>query len=252
MRGLWQPVADHCAALGARFRFFTLGKWHGYKAGALNFALEQTAADAEIIGVVDSDYIVRRDWLRSLAPYLERNEVAFVQAPQDHREREGERFKEMINWEFAGFFRIGMVNRNASIQHGTMTLIRKSALADMQGWSEGCICEDAELGLRLLAQGYDSVYVNEVFGKGLTPHSYAGYKGQRFRWAYGAVQILKGHWHALWSGRDTQLTRGQRYHFLTGWLPWFSDGLHVVFTGAALFWTIGLLAAPRYFDFPLW
>src|SRR3569832_286972 len=252
---LWQPVADHCAVLGARFRFFTLGKWHGYKAGALNFALEQTAHDATIIGVVDSDYIVRRDWLRSLSLYFERNEVAFVQAPQDHREWEGDRFKEMINWEFAGFFHIGMVHRNeriAIIQHGTMTLIRKSALADMQGWSEWCICEDAELGLRLLAQGYESVYVNEVFGKGLTPHSYAGYKGQRFRWAYGAVQILKGHWHALWSGRDTQLTRGQRYHFLTGWLPWFSDGLHVVFTGAALFWTIGLLAAPRYFDFPLW
>lgn len=252
---MWQPVADHCAKLGAHVRFFTLGKWKGYKAGALNFALEQTAADAKIIGVVDSDYIVRRDWLRSLAPYFERDEVAFVQAPQDHREWEGDRFKEMINWEFAGFFHIGMVHRNernAIIQHGTMTLIRKSALVEMRGWSEWCICEDAELGLRLLAQGYESVYVNEVFGKGLTPHSYAGYKGQRFRWAYGAVQILKGHWRDLWSGRGTQLTRGQRYHFLTGWLPWFSDGLHVIFTAAALFWTVGLLVSPRYFEFPLW
>src|SRR3569832_349145 len=175
MRGLWQPVADHCAALGARFRFFTLGKWHGYKAGALNFALEQTAADAEIIGVVDSDYIVRRDWLRSRAPYFERNEVAFVQAPQDHREWEGERFKEMINWEFAGFFHIGMVHRNernAIIQHGTMTLIRKYALADMQGWSEWCICEVAELVLRLLAQGYESVGGGGGGGGGRAPRAY--------------------------------------------------------------------------------
>lgn len=60
---LWQPVADHCVTLGARFRFFTLGKWPGYKAGALNFALQQTAADAEIAGLADSDYVVRRDWL---------------------------------------------------------------------------------------------------------------------------------------------------------------------------------------------
>ena len=252
---LWQPVADHCAALGPRFRFFTLGKWHGFKAGALNFALQQTAADAEIIGVVDSDYLVRRDWLKSLAPHFERREVAFVQAPQDHRGWEGDRFKEMINWEYAGFFHIGMVHRNernAIIQHGTMTLIRKSALHEMQGWSEWCICEDAELGLRLLAQGYESVYVNEVFGKGLTPHSYAGYKGQRFRWAYGAVQILKAHWRTLWSGRNSKLSTGQRYHFLSGWLPWFSDGLHVVFTLAALLWTLGLLVLPGHFDFPLW
>lgn len=253
--GLWQPVADHCAHLGPRFRFFTLGKWQGFKAGALNFALGQTATDAEIVGVVDSDYVVRRDWLKSVAPYFARHEVALVQAPQDHRGWENDRFKEMINWEYAGFFHIGMVHRNernAIIQHGTMTLIRKSALHEMQGWSEWCICEDAELGLRLLARGYESVYVNEIFGQGLTPHSYAGYKGQRFRWAYGAVQILKRHWTLLWSGGGTRLSIGQRYHFLTGWLPWFTDGMHVIFTASALFWTVGLLAFPAYFDFPLW
>ncbi len=252
---VWQPVADYCAQLGPRFRFFSLGKWPGFKAGALNFALQETAADAQIIGVVDSDYIVRRDWLRSLTPYFERAQVAFVQAPQDHREWEGDRFKEMMNWEYAGFFHIGMVHRNerdAIIQHGTMTLIRRAALEEMNGWSEWCICEDAELGLRLYQQGYESVYVNEVFGKGLTPHSYAGYKGQRFRWTYGAVQIIKHHWRSLWSAKASKLTAGQRYHFLTGWLPWFADGLHVIFTAAAMFWTVGLLLAPSYFEFPLW
>ncbi len=252
---VWRPVAEYCAELGPRFRFFSLGQWPGYKAGALNFALKETAADAAIIGVVDSDYLVRRDWLRSLVPYFEREPVAFVQAPQDHREWEGDRFKEMINWEYAGFFHIGMVHRNernAIIQHGTMTLIRRTALEELNGWSEWCICEDAELGLRLFERGYESVYVNEVFGKGLTPHSYAGYKGQRFRWAYGAVQILKHHSRQLWSGKDSQLTAGQRYHFLSGWLPWFSDGLHVVFTAAAMFWTLGLLLAPAHVQFPLW
>lgn len=252
---LWQPVADHCVTLGTRFRFFTLGKWPGYKAGALNFALQQTAADAEFVALVDSDYLVRRDWLRSLVPYFARAEVALVQAPQDHRGWDGDRFKEMINWEYAGFFHIGMVHRNernAIIQHGTMSLIRKAAIDELGGWSEWCICEDAELGLRLLAQGHESIYVNEAYGHGLTPHSYAGYKGQRFRWAYGAVQILKRHWQVLWTGHGTQLGVGQRYHFLSGWLPWFGDGLHIVFTAAALFWTIGLLALPAYFDFPLW
>ncbi len=250
----WQPVAAHCRALGPRFRFFTLGQWPGFKAGALNFALGQTAADAEVVAVVDADYIVERDWLARLAPYFADPAVGFVQAPQDHRDWAHDRFQELCNFEYAGFFHIGMVHRNerdAIIQHGTMTMIRRAALARLGGWAEWCICEDAELGLRLLAEGYRSVYVNHVFGRGLTAQSFAGYKGQRYRWAYGAVQILKHHWRSLLPGGGSTLSAGQRYHFLTGWTPWFADGLQLLFTVAALFWTIGLLASPRNFEFPI-
>ena len=67
---LWEPVAEHCARLGPRFRFFHLGKWPGFKAGALNFALRETAPDAEVIGVLDSDYMVSPDWLRCMVPHF--------------------------------------------------------------------------------------------------------------------------------------------------------------------------------------
>jgi exo-beta-1,3-glucanase (GH17 family)/cellulose synthase/poly-beta-1,6-N-acetylglucosamine synthase-like glycosyltransferase len=253
---LWRPVEAWCAAAGPKFKFFHLPNWPGFKSGALNFALRETDPAAEIVGVLDSDYVVRPDWLRSLVPYFRRPEVNFVQAPQDHREWAGSAFKEMINWEYAGFFHIGMVHRNernAIIQHGTMTLIRRSALQDqLGGWAEWCICEDAELGLRLLQLGGESVYVQEVFGRGLTPDSFAGYKRQRFRWVYGAVQIVRRHWRALLTPKSQGgLTFAQRYHFVTGWLPWIADLMHVVFTVGALAWTIGLVAWPKRFDFPL-
>jgi exo-beta-1,3-glucanase (GH17 family)/cellulose synthase/poly-beta-1,6-N-acetylglucosamine synthase-like glycosyltransferase len=250
----WRPVEAHCRDLGSRFRFFTLGKWPGFKAGALNFGLRETAPDAEVVAVVDADYVVERDWLASLAPYFADEKVGFVQAPQDHRDWAGDRFQEMCNFEYTGFFHIGMVHRNerdAIIQHGTMTLIRRKALASLGGWAEWCICEDAELGLRLLTNGYQSVYVNHVFGRGLTAQSFAGYKGQRYRWAYGAVQILKHYWRELLPWAKSRLSLGQRYHFLTGWGPWFADGLQLLFTVAALFWTVGLLASPRHFEFPI-
>ena len=57
---LWRPVEAHCARLGVRFRFFHLPDWPGFKAGALNFALRETDARAEVIGVVDADYAVDR------------------------------------------------------------------------------------------------------------------------------------------------------------------------------------------------
>ena len=250
----WKPVEAHCRALGPRFRFFTLGQWPGFKAGALNFGLGQAAADAEVIAVVDADYVVERHWLATLAPYFADPRVGFVQAPQEHRDWDHDRFQEACNFEYAGFFHIGMVHRNerdAIIQHGTMTMIRREALQRLGGWAEWCICEDAELGLRLMANGYRSVYVNEAFGRGLTAQSFAGYKSQRYRWAYGAVQILKRYWRDLLPGARNTLSSAQRYHFLTGWAPWFADGLQLLFTVAALYWSVGLLAWPKYFEFPI-
>ncbi len=250
---LWLPVKAHCELLGPRFRFFTLGKITGYKAGALNFGLRETAPDALVVGLVDSDYVVEPNWLRATLPYFANPKVGFVQAPQDHRDGESSPFKNMINWEYSGFFKIGMVQRNernAIIQHGTMTLIRKSALLEVGSWGEWCICEDTELGLRLFEAGYEAFYLEHAFGKGLSPDSFAGYKRQRYRWVYGAMQILKGHWRNLLPGRGP-LSAGQKFHFVTGWIPWFADAMHLLFSLAALLWSFALLTIPNKAGFPL-
>jgi cellulose synthase/poly-beta-1,6-N-acetylglucosamine synthase-like glycosyltransferase len=249
---LWKPVQAHVAELGERFRFFHLPSWPGFKAGALNFAIEQTDPHAQVIGVVDADYVVRPDWLRSLVGHFSDEKVAVVQAPQAHRDWANQAFRRMMNWEYEGFFRIGMHHRNerdAIIQHGTMTLIRAQALREHGRWSEWCICEDAELGLRLMKAGLSTVYVDRVFGEGLTPDDFAAFGKQRRRWALGAMQILKAHWRSLL--RAGALTPGQRFHFLTGWLSWFGDALHLVFALAAMAWTVGILAAPSWFSLPI-
>ena len=247
---VWQPVEKECERLGSKFRFFHLENWPGFKAGAINHALEQTAEDAEIIGVIDSDYLVDPLWLKQLVPYFEKPEVSFVQAPQDYWDWKENLFKAFCHWEFAGFFQIGMVQRNESnaiIQHGTMTLIRKSALQEVGNWGEWCICEDSELGLRLYRAGYDSVYVKDSFGQGVTPDTLSGYMTQRHRWVYGAMQILKRHWKALiLPSRKPDLTPAQRYYFVAGWLPWFSDALAILFTFASLLLTSQILFDPQH------
>jgi hypothetical protein len=244
-------VAEHCARLGARFRFYHLGKWPGFKAGALNFALRETAPDAEIVGVIDSDYLVRPDWLRRMVPFFDRPEVGFTQSPQDYRDAHGGLFKRLMFWEYAGFFKAGMVTRNernAIIQHGTMTLIRKSAMvqAAVHGkfWAEWCICEDSELGLRLMRQGWEAVYCPESMGRGVMPDDFSAYRKQRHRWAFGAVQIVKGHWRALLNPFDRSLTQGQRFHFVMGWMPWLGDALGLAFVVGGLVWSVGLTLIP--------
>ena len=273
---VWKPVERYIARLNEhanerdhgshdgvarpRFRFFHLENWPGFKAGALNFALGETDPRVAIVGVIDADYVVNHDWLKVTASHFETPRVAVVQCPQAHRDWQHNAFQRMTSWEYDGFFRIGMHHRNerdAIIQHGTMTLVRKTALVETGGWSEWCICEDAELGLRLMNAGWETRYIDEVLGRGLTPSNFAGYKSQRFRWAFGAMQILKRRWNWLWGRQDKPnsrqrgLTAGQRFHFLTGWFSWFADALHLFFTLASLAWTVGMLLNPENFSLPL-
>ena len=249
---VWRPVQAHCARLGPRFRFFHVAPLAGYKAGALNFALRQTDAAASVVAVIDADYVVRREWLRDLVPAFEAPRTGVVQAPQDYRDGGQSAFKAMCHAEYRGFFHIGMVTRNernAIIQHGTMTLVRRDLL-ERVGWSEWCITEDAELGLRIFDAGYDATYVPASYGRGLMPDTFVDFKKQRARWAFGATQIMRRHAAALFGGRDTGLSPGQRYHFLAGWLPWAADGFNLLVSLSALLWTLAMVAFPHHVEPP--
>lgn len=248
----WQPIEAYMATLPAHFKFFHLPQWPGFKAGALNFALTHTNPNAVVVGVVDADYEVTPDWLSDLVPHFLEKQVAVVQAPQAHRDWENNFFQRMCNWEFEGFFRIGMHHRherNALIQHGTMTLVRYQALVNHGQWSEWCICEDTELGLRLLENDYELRYVDDTFGRGLTPTNFKALKSQRFRWAFGAMQILKHHMPKLIG--NSNLSFGQRYHFLTGWFGWLGDALQLLFTFGSIGWSLAMLVFPKEFSLPV-
>ncbi|MFH1985849.1 MAG: glycosyltransferase family 2 protein, partial [Pseudomonadota bacterium] len=251
---VWQPVSDHCVRLGPRFRFFHVDPLAGYKAGALNFALRNTDPKAVVIGAIDSDYVVAPRWLRDLVSQFTSPKIAIVQAPQDYRDGHANAFKAMCFAEYRGFFFIGMITRNernAIIQHGTMTLIRRNVLEEVNGWSEWCITEDAELGIRIFEKGYEALYIPKSYGKGLIPDTFKDYKRQRFRWAYGAVQIMRRHAGELSGLAKSKLTIGQRYHFWAGWLPWLSDGVNLLFSLAALLWSLAMIFFPKYVDPPM-
>lgn len=250
---VWKPLEEHCARLGPRFKFFHVAPLAGFKGGALNYVMQHTAPDAEVIAVIDSDYCVERDWLKHMVPHFADPKIAVVQSPQDYRDDQESAFKKLCYAEYKGFFHIGMITRNdrdAIIQHGTMTMTRRSVLQEL-GWADWCITEDAELGLRVFEKGLSAAYSERSYGKGLMPDTFIDFKKQRFRWAYGAIQIMKRHTRSLLWGKDTELTRGQRYHFLAGWLPWIADGMNIFFTLGALLWSAAMIIVPQRVDPPL-
>jgi cellulose synthase/poly-beta-1,6-N-acetylglucosamine synthase-like glycosyltransferase/exo-beta-1,3-glucanase (GH17 family) len=236
---MWGPVAEHCRTLGERFRFVNAEKLEGYKAGALRLALAHAAPDAEIIGVIDADYAVTPDWLSDLVPAFADPKVGLVQAPQDHRDGRRSPLHHVMNGEYAGFFDIGMVQRNevnAIIVHGTMCLIRRTALAAAGGWSSDTICEDTDLGLTILELGWQAHYTNRRYGYGLLPDTFEAYKRQRDRWASGGFQIVKKHWRRFLPGASA-LTRDQKREFAFGWVNWLgAETLGVLVAILNLIW----------------
>jgi exo-beta-1,3-glucanase (GH17 family)/cellulose synthase/poly-beta-1,6-N-acetylglucosamine synthase-like glycosyltransferase len=235
----WQPIQDHCRALGERFKFINAEKVKGFKAGALRIAMERTAADAEIIGIIDADYVVRPDWLKDLVPVFADPRVGLVQAPQEHRDGDRSLMHYIMNGEYAGFFDIGMVQRNeanAIIVHGTMCLIRRAAMDMAGGWAGDTICEDTDLGLAIIEHGWLTHYTNERYGHGLLPDTYEAFKKQRHRWAYGGFQIVRKHWRRFLPGAS-RLSPDQRREFALGWLNWLgAESLGVVVAILNLIW----------------
>ena len=232
---VWGPVAAFCRQSGISFHH--LEDWPGFKSGALNYALGVTDPRAEVVGVVDSDYLVDADWLRRTAPLFADPAVAFVQTPQHYRDWEHSSYLRRLFYSYEYFFSVTQASRNerdAAIFGGTMGLIRRSTLEEVGGWDEWCITEDAELSLRLLRRGWSGLHVERPFGRGVMPLTFEALKRQRFRWCFGGVQILRKHWRSLmpWDrSPDNRLSLRQRYDYLAGGVQWFGDLLALAFAG---------------------
>jgi cellulose synthase/poly-beta-1,6-N-acetylglucosamine synthase-like glycosyltransferase len=230
----WEALKAECEKLGPRFQFIHLENWPGFKAGALNEATRRLPKDVEILAVVDSDYIVRPDWLRSVVGHFADPNVAFVQTPQNYRDWDDDQYLRGLFYSYRYFFEITMpsrAHRNAIIFAGTMGLIRRTALDEIGGWNPDIVTEDAEASLRILARGHRGIYINRAYGHGLMPLSFDGLKKQRFRWALGGVQILRLHWRRLLiPGQGGRLSVSQRVHYLLGNVQWFGDALMFCFT----------------------
>jgi glycosyltransferase involved in cell wall biosynthesis len=231
---LWRPVERWCRRHDVKFAH--LADWPGYKSGALNYALrEMTDPAAEVIGVVDSDYQIEPGFLRRCAPAFAEPWVGFVQSPQDYRGWQHARYYRRLYFSYKYFFAVSQPSRNerdGAIFAGTMGLIRRVALEQLGGWDEWCITEDAELSLRLLRAGFSGQTVDESWGHGIMPLTFEALKGQRYRWCFGGIQILRMHWRSLIPGRkskENHLTTAQRWAYLAGGVQWYGDFLGLAF-----------------------
>ncbi|HJQ93496.1 MAG TPA: glycosyltransferase [Candidatus Thermoplasmatota archaeon] len=214
-----QPIKEYCAKIGVQYH--TRADRTGYKAGALNMLLEKTPVDCNLLAIIDADYQVEPEYLRETVGFFVDPDLGWLQTPQDYRNRHQSFLTEQYYLADAYFYRTILPSRNEEnsiIFCGTMGMLRMRAVLEVGGWNEKCITEDAELSVRLLNAGWNSLYVNKTYGRGLIPPTFEAYKKQHYRWAFGGGRILRTHFFRFVFGR---FTFRQRLDYLVGSFNWF-------------------------------
>ncbi len=195
------------------------------KAGNLNHAFAQT--DSDLIVVFDADFIPTRNFLTRTVGFFQAENVALVQTPQSFYNPDpiarNLGLENVLTSEEEVFYRQIQPIRDAAgsvICSGTSFVVRRTALEAAGGFVTESLSEDYFTGIRLSAQGYQLVYLDEKLSAGLAADNMASHAAQRLRWARGTLQAFFIESNPL---TIRGLTPLQRLAHLEGLLHWFTS-----------------------------
>lgn len=165
----------------------------GYKAGALAAGL--AVSEAELVLVLDADFVPAPDLARRLVPRLDDPGVALVQARWGHRNRDESLLTRAQATLLDGHFRIEHRVRAATGLffnfNGTAGIWRRSAIDAAGGWDPATLTEDLDLSYRAQLGGARFAYAADVEVPAELPGSLAAFRSQQARWATGSCQVLR-------------------------------------------------------------
>ncbi len=194
----------------------------GYKAGALQIALENTRA--EYVAIFDADYTPSPDFLVRTIPYLvQDDQVAIVQSRWTHLNRDFNPLTKAIAIGIDVHFIVEQTGRFASkcFQNfnGSGGVLRKSALIAAGGWQADTLAEDLDASYRIQLKGYRVVFINDLASPGEVPPTVPSFKKQQARWANGSLRTAKKLLPAILADRKIKLYQQlEAYIHLTGYL----------------------------------
>lgn len=218
---IWRPVQRYCQKLGKKFKFFHVDRLAGFKAGALNYIQDKINPKTEFVAVIDADYEVQPSFLNEALKYFTNDKIALVQFPQAYKNINQQNLG--ISMEYEYFFRIYMNLANhfhCATSTGTLAIYRVDALKQVKLFSKECATEDADIGIRLLRAGFQTIYVPEIIGRGFIPFDIEAYKKQKARWSLGNAQILKNQLLQIFT--DNKLTIFQKVGLVTQLTAWIN------------------------------
>ncbi|MDV3278134.1 MAG: glycosyltransferase [Nitrososphaerales archaeon] len=203
-------VAEY-RAKGLGFEVIRRGSRSGFKAGALQAALNATKE--KYVAVLDADFVPPPDFLDRSIPLLEQDQtVGFVQSRWGHLDRHYNTVTESLAIGVDAHFLLEQRGRNGSGYlmnfNGSAGVLRAEAIREAGGWAADTLAEDLDLSYRLQLTSYRGVYLNDLEVPGELPPTIASLKRQQGRWARGSLQTAKKLFSQIASSK--RLSLGQK------------------------------------------
>lgn len=195
------------------------------KAGNLNHAIAHTSGD--LIAVFDADFVPTTNFLTRTVGFFQDDQVALVQTPQTFYNPDpiarNLGLEDVLTPEEEVFYRQIQPMRDGAggvVCSGTSFVVCRQALTVAGGFVTDSLSEDYFTGIRLAAQGYRLVYLDEKLSAGLAAENIASQAIQRIRWARGTLQAFFIQANPL---TIPGLRPIQRIAYLEGLLHWFTS-----------------------------
>ncbi|MEZ4671265.1 MAG: glycosyltransferase [Anaerolineae bacterium] len=176
----------------------------GYKAGALAYGLAHTTA--ELVVVLDADFVPSPDFLRRTVPYLVANpKLGMVQTRWGHLNPFNSLLTLGQTLALDSHFVIEQTARSRGgwlmTFNGSGGIWRAQCIREAGGWRDLTLTEDLDLSYRAQLAGWEFLYLPDVVVPGELPPQIAAYKQQQARWAKGTTQTLGHTLRPLWHSR---------------------------------------------------
>jgi cellulose synthase (UDP-forming) len=195
------------------------------KAGNLNNALFQTSGD--LIAIFDADFIPTNNFLIRTVGFFQKENIALVQTNQSFYNPDAISYNLGLGnvlvpeTELASrYYQVLRDGVGNVMCYGSSFIVRRKALEKIDGFVTDSVSEDIFTSIKLYAEGYDSIYLNEKLSAGLSPENVMLHFSQKERGARGAIQSFFIDSNPL---TLPGLTINQRLNHLGSLVYWFNN-----------------------------
>ncbi len=187
----------------------------GYKAGALDAAMDQVQGD--FIAIFDADFVPEKDWLRSAMPYFQNDKIGVVQTRWGHLNKDYSLLTELQAFGLNGHFAIEQGGRTASGHfinfNGTGGVWRRTCIDDAGGWEHDTLTEDLDLSYRAQLKGWKFQYCENIIAPAELPITMSALKNQQHRWMKGGAECFIKMWKRILFAKGVKT--GDKVHGLS-------------------------------------
>ena len=248
-------VADEYSKKHFHIEVVRRGNRQGFKAGALQIALDQTPE--EYIAIFDADFTPSEDFLvRTLPHFLQDEHLGIIQSRWCHLNRDYNFLTKTVAIGIDIHFIIEQTGRHAAglFQNfnGSGGVLRKRAILEAGGWQADTLSEDLDLSYRIQLLGYTVLYLKDLKSPGEIPPTIPSFKKQQGRWACGSLRTARKILPQLLRKHDLGFKkRLQAFIHLTGYMIQPLMSISFLLTCVATFLGLNISRASQsYILFP--